>query len=256
MKHLNFRMLILAVSPHFFSVLLFVVTRFPNNIGESERIDNDSDSEMNVGENTDARSDDMDTKSNDLRDLEGRRIIDVAYLFAQIRGLNTHGSTTCNFSNMEFLKETRLGLKSIFHFQCTQCGICKTITSVNESNSLEINYALVLGSYAVGIGCYQSEEFLANMEVPFMSSSTYDKNQKILQQDLKVCAKIEMEKAIEEEKVFARLKGCIDGTYTLLTVLADGCWSKRSYRANFSSKSGTASHWFRNQKSDMEPCKK
>lgn len=188
--------------------------------------------------------DETDIPSVQFEKVEGRRIVDMALLFAQIKDLNRHGPATCSFSNMDIVNETRRGLRSIFHFRCNSCGIKKKLTTSEESTeSLDVNYALALASYAVGVGCYQSEEFLANVEVPFMSSSTYDKYQKALQKDLKECAKKEMEKAVDEEKAIAAAKNNFDDSearYPLLTVIADGCWSKRSYGANFSSKSGTA----------------
>lgn len=241
MMSLNFPMSISSVSLQLLHFKVHISISY-NTIAEADTgIDEASNFEMDYQSNVQVDFE-TDVKGNDLKNLEGRRIVDIAYLFAQMRDLNSHGITNCNFSNMEFLNETKLGMKSIFHFRSTQCGIKKSIKSTEETNhSLNINYALVLASYAIGIGCYQSEEFLANMEIPFMSTATYDKNQKILQEDLKECAKKEMQSAIEEEKLIAIRNNSVDINNTpLVTVKGDGCWNKRSYGANYSSKSGSA----------------
>lgn len=50
-----------------------------------------------------------------------------------------------------------------------------------------------------------------------------------------------MEQTAEKEATHARTVGNIDENGTpLVTVVADGCWSKRSYRTNYNALSGCA----------------
>lgn len=178
--------------------------------------------------------------------LKGRRIVDIGYLFEQIQAFNLHSSINgvCNFSSMECFKEVRQGLKSNFFFKCKICGFEKFIASDrsgSENEMLDLNYASTLASYAIGTGFFQTEEFFANLEIPFMSSSAYDKQQKIVQHDVKIYSEITEKEALEEEKQIAISHNEVDVNNTpLLKVKIDGSWSKRSFFKSFSASSGCA----------------
>lgn len=83
--------------------------------------------------------------------LEGRRIVDINYLFSQIQK-SRHDKFDCSFVDMEFKSEHRKGYISIFTFECKMCGIISTISSENSngSNYLGINQAVVNGTLAIG----------------------------------------------------------------------------------------------------------
>lgn len=177
--------------------------------------------------------------------LSGRRIVDIFPFFEAIQKLSSHSRTNgCNFSNMRFVKEFKQGLNSIFTFTCDVCKYTGTIKSnlTSESNQqLEVNYASVLGAYAVGIGFYQSQEFLGTLDVPFMAVDTFDKRQKLLQKDLRELAEKLQKDAMEKEKEIAIEKKEVDVNGTpLLAGFIDGCFPKRSYRTHYDSLSGTA----------------
>ena len=79
----------------------------------------------------------------------------------------------------------------------------------------DLNVAAVNGIMSIGGGFYNLEEFLACLDVPA--------------------------KAAKEEAEYAQQIGSIDDNGTpLVPVVADGCWSKRSYRNNYSALSGAA----------------
>ncbi|KAG4076108.1 hypothetical protein HA402_011454 [Bradysia odoriphaga] len=175
----------------------------------------------------------------------GRRIVDIFQFFEAIQRLNAHShSNTCNFSNMRFVKELKQGLNSTFTFVCDVCkytGIIQSNPPSNLNQQLEINYASVLGAYAVGIGFYQTQEFLGTLDVPFMAVATFDKRQKLLQNDLRIHAQQLENEAMEKEKLVAVEKKEVDVNGTpLLSGFVDGSFPKRSYRTHYDSLSGTA----------------
>lgn len=143
---------------------------------------------------------------------------------------------------MRLVKEFKQGLKSIFTFTCDKCGYSGNIRSNPDSNKqLEVNYASVLGAYAVGIGYYQSQEFFGTLDIPFMACGTYDRRQKIVQNHLRELADQLKKEAMAKEKQIAVEKREVDVNGTpLVAGFADGSFPKRSYRTHYDSLSGTA----------------
>lgn len=237
----------------------YSVENYGFEVDSDSDLDSDFDEDCGFGEDSDL--DDECTESANLNDsivepqpenstdanqlIQGRRIVDIMSFIEQLKGLNSHGGKgkQCGFSEMMLAKETKLGLKSIFHFICRECGTTKQVHSNPPSqDSLDLNYASVLASYAIGTGYMQSEEYLGNLEIPFMCCSTYDQHQNILQTDLKQCAKEEQKKAVEEEKLEAIKRGEVDvNNVPLLSVGGDCGWAKRSYKTGYNSNSGAAS---------------
>lgn len=175
----------------------------------------------------------------------GRRIVDIFPFFEAIQQLNSHSRTnSCNFSNMRFVKELKQGLNSVFTFVCDVCqytGNIKSNPHTDLNQQLEVNYASVLGAYAVGIGFYQSQEFLGTLDVPFMAVATFDKRQKRLQSDLQILAQKLEREAMEKEKLMAIERNEVDRNGTpLLAGFVDGSFPKRSYRTHYDSLSGAA----------------
>lgn len=96
--------------------------------------------------------------------------------------LNYHAET-CN-SRVIFEKETKLGLRSIFNFRCSGCGENQRVqTSYKNDETMNVNKAATLGITSIGSGFYHLEEFCVNMDIPCMSSSTFDSENKIIQED-------------------------------------------------------------------------
>jgi len=75
-----------------------------------------------------------------------------------------------------------------------------------------------------------------------MSSKTYTHIESLLGAEIFNTAWSEMEKAGQEEKRIAIESGCVgsDGI-PMITVVADGQWSKRSYRTKYDALSGVVS---------------
>lgn len=84
--------------------------------------------------------------------MVGRRIVDVAYIFEQIKNSRHSGGTNCSFLSMTFISETRKGYNSCFKFKCQVCNIESIIHSENPIKTyIPINKALVNGSIAAGM---------------------------------------------------------------------------------------------------------
>lgn len=175
--------------------------------------------------------------------LAGRRIVDLDFVFRQLKELNNHPkSNRCNFSNMIPVKEFKRGLRSTILFRCSVCKYYEKIESCPQTKDfIGINGAATLGMTSVGLGFYHLEEFLANVEVPCMSSSTFDKENKQLQDNWWNLATKSAAEALREEIRLAILSNEVDSKGNpLLIVVCDGSWGKRSYGKGFSSLSGCA----------------
>ncbi|KAL4098224.1 hypothetical protein QTP88_022868 [Uroleucon formosanum] len=106
---------------------------------------------------------------------------------------------------------------------------------------MPINQSAVSGTIAIGIGYSQLSELCATMDIPCMSSNTFLLVQEDISQQIHTIAEREMEIAGEEERRLAIESGSIDTDGTpMCTVVADGQWSKRSYKTNYDALSGVA----------------
>lgn len=125
------------------------------------------------------------------------------------------------------------------------CNITLVVDTI-DTKTKDINYDGILGTNLVGSGFYGMEELFGVLDVPIMCSTTYKAKQKTVGKDIIQVSQKSMFEAVEEEKRIATERGEVDSDGTpLITVIADGVWNKRSYKANFSSLSGTK---MRNQK--------
>lgn len=189
-------------------------------------------------ENTKAQL--QDAFENHDTSLSGRRIVDIQFLFEQMKYINRH-SDNCE-SKMVFKKETKLGFRSIFHFECADCGVFHQIQSSSKNDDyMNVNMAATLGFTLTGSGFYHMEEVCAHMNIPCMSSDTFDKTQKKLQKDWSELSEQNTHQALLEEIRHAIARGDVDsGGNALIAVTCDGSWGKRSYGKGFSSLSGCA----------------
>jgi len=170
----------------------------------------------------------------------GRRIVDIYYVFDQIKKCVHEGT----FMDMELLHERRFGLRSKFTFLCKMCKIVHIIESEEEKPKLymPINEAAVSGSISIGIGHSQLEEICATMDIPSMTSKTYIKNNDIIGKKIHEIAENVMKIAGEEERRLAIENGDIDNNgIPMCTVVADGQWGKRSYKTKYDALSGAVS---------------
>lgn len=178
---------------------------------------------------------------------EGRRLVDIAYLFQQISEISKHAPFDCTFSDMYLVKENRMGLKSHFIFKCRMCGVEKRINAIKDSNDItnNVNSAATLATISTGIGYSTANELFAVLNLPFMTPTTYEQHCENLAITIEKTAWSLMEQAGKEECRLAHEMGQVNkDNIPLITVVADGAWSKRSYSVNYDALSGVVSSIF------------
>ncbi|KAL4122792.1 hypothetical protein QTP88_015067 [Uroleucon formosanum] len=180
--------------------------------------------------------------------LTGRRIVDICHIFKQIQKIVHDDRFGCSFVNMEFISENRNGFFSKFKFVCQMCKTTAIISSDSKEESrLPINEAITNGTVAIGIGQTQLFEFSAAIEIPCMSNTTFSRHHNLLSSSIHNLAWEEIRKAGEEEKQLVIAAGDVDAGdvdaddgIPFCTVVADGQWSKRSYKTKYDALSGVA----------------
>lgn len=120
------------------------------------------------------------------------------------------------------------------------CSIVKNIQSEKENSTfLPINKGIVSRTIGIGIGHWQLAELSATIDIPYMSPTTYFKMQTILSKKIHDLTMQEMLTAGEEEEKISLESGNIDnGGIPMCRVIADGQWSKRSYKTKYDALSG------------------
>lgn len=166
------------------------------------------------------------------------------YIFDQIKNSRHEIGLDCSFLNMEFVSEKQEGFRSVFKFSCKMCKIITCISSEksNPLNYIPINDAVVSGTIGIGIGFSQLVEFSAPLEIPYMSNTTYSSILTNMGDHIHQAALKEIIIAGQEEKEFALQTGNVDEDgVPMCTVVADGQWSKRSYKTKYDALSGVVS---------------
>ncbi|XP_060847479.1 uncharacterized protein LOC132927041 [Rhopalosiphum padi] len=173
----------------------------------------------------------------------GRRIVDMNYVFYQIKNSDHKGPFGCSFLNMTFISEKKHVLRSTFKLKCDICHIIMFIDSEKSKpeSYLPINEAAVAGSISAGIGYTQLSELCATMDIPCMASCTFVLVQRFINKRIHDVAEAQMKIAGDEERRLAIEAGSVDTDgIPMCTVVADGQWSKRSYKIKYDALSGVA----------------
>jgi len=112
-------------------------------------------------------------------------------------------------------------------------------------SSMDVNTAAVTASVNSGQGYVQLETFSALLNMPSMSNKLYQKIHEKVEQFTHNTAWESMSSAAEEEAKLAIDNGDVnENGVPMITVIADGAWSKRSYRTNYNALSGVVSTKF------------
>lgn len=170
----------------------------------------------------------------------GRRIIDITFLFDSIKNID-HIPFECTFKNLILIKEIRNGFFSEFVFKCNFCHKQEVITSESRDN-LTINSSMVAAIVNTGQGYTQLDTFSAFLNMLNMSNPLYQKLHNELYTHTENAALEAMEIAGKEEARLAIEDNNVNEYgIPLITVVADGTWSKRSYKSNYNALSGVVS---------------
>ncbi|KAL4120567.1 hypothetical protein QTP88_013237 [Uroleucon formosanum] len=91
------------------------------------------------------------TPSGSFGEIIGRRIVDLSYIFAQIKNVNHDIGLGCIFIDMDFVSEDRRGCYLKCWFICKMCNINSKICTVKESpkTNWSINKAIVNSTIAI-----------------------------------------------------------------------------------------------------------
>lgn len=177
--------------------------------------------------------------------LDGMRMVDLGYFLQELTKLSNHNPVfSCTLGNMHFVREIHMGFSSTLVFHCNMCNndfSLRTEDPIKSSTHLDVNTRAVSGIMSIGGGFSHLEEFFSSVGIPCMSSKTYSKLHNKVCNAWEKAALRQMEDAVKEEAALALERGDVDENGTpLLTVVADGCWSKRSYRCQYNALSGVA----------------
>jgi len=177
--------------------------------------------------------------NNSFNSLDGRRLVNIRYIFESIQSIR-HQGFDCSFRDLEFTKEKRKGFFSTFCFTCKVCGSKKNIDSENLSDNININVNMAVVN--TGQGYAQLDEFAATLNMPVISNRMYQEmHSKVFHYTHKIALE-GMLSAGEEERRLAVERGDVDQQgRPKIAVIADGAWSKRSYRTNYNALSGVVS---------------
>lgn len=175
--------------------------------------------------------------------LNGRRIINIAYFFERISKINHH-PFDCSFKNLIFVEEKKNGFYSEFVFVCTICNTKEIIESENPNTLLmDVNKAFVTALVNSDQGFAQLDIITALLNMPNMSNKLYQKVHEKVENLAHITAWESMSSAAEEEAKLAKDNGDVnENGVPMITVIADGAWSKRSYRTNYNALSGVVSN--------------
>jgi len=123
------------------------------------------------------------------------------------------------------------------------CNSVSTVTSERKSQDcIPINKAVVSGTIAIGIGYTQLAEFSASLDIPCMSPKVYMKYNNAFGENVEATAWDAMKLAGMKERQLALEAGDVDEDGTpMCPVIADGQWSKRSYKTKYDAYSGAVS---------------
>ncbi|KAK5648395.1 hypothetical protein RI129_003287 [Pyrocoelia pectoralis] len=128
---------------------------------------------------------------------------------------------------MELILEKQNGLISELKFKCQMCNTERIPCTENPTqDKLNVNSAAVLGFVSAGLGHSAMNEINANLDLPPMSYRQY-----LLKTSLDYLLRSELAQEVGDID---------DDGIPTITVIADGAWSKRSYKVNYHALSGVA----------------
>lgn len=120
---------------------------------------------------------------------------------------------------------------------CSMCGSNFQLKTCHDEESVsDVNHSAVSGSILIGCGLSNLNELAASINLPVLNKSLYSKCHKNLFGWWKLAAETTMNDAAAEETEKATERSAA-GT-PMISVTADACWSKRSYKSNYSSLAG------------------
>lgn len=72
--------------------------------------------------------------------IDGRRIVNISYLFRCIQEINKHEPFNCGFSEMQIIGENQDGLISRIKLQCKMCNIIQYFKILDNGRGKTIRF--------------------------------------------------------------------------------------------------------------------
>jgi len=169
--------------------------------------------------------------------------VDIKHFFNSLRNIK-HDPFSCTFQNLNLINERKNGFFSEFIFKCDLCNKIDIISNEPKTTdiSLSINTAIVMATINSGQGFAQLDTMSAFLNMPSMSNMTYQKLHLDVSNHTNDTAIKAMILAGNEEAEIAKKEGNVnENGIPLITVIADGAWSKRSYKSGYNALSGVVS---------------
>lgn len=174
----------------------------------------------------------------------GRRIVDLNYFLNRLKIIEQHGQKFgCNVNNLNIVGEMQDGFNSRLQLTCDMCNALFHVwtNEPNNENNVNINTLAVEAVMSIGGGFYNLNEIVSNMEIPPIGEKIYKRHHDIVSDVWAKAATEKMLEAAKREADYAIQEGKVDESgIPCIDVVADGCWSKRSYRTNYNALSGAA----------------
>ena len=175
--------------------------------------------------------------------LRGRRLVRIKEFMEQIQA-DRHEPFGCSFMDSKFKTEVKVrGCMSTLVYKCVNCGKETMLdTDKRGPQHMEVNSAVVLGALSAGGGYANVSEFATALDMPCMSHPTYIEREKTVGASIERAALESMLAAGRVERRLALEAGDVapDGT-PRIRVIADGMWSKRSFKCKYDALSGVVS---------------
>ncbi|KAF2889191.1 hypothetical protein ILUMI_16982 [Ignelater luminosus] len=116
----------------------------------------------------------QNSKANkdELFEAEGRRIVDIIYLFVSLKTIK-HSGFGCSVLDVEIIGERRLGLKSIFKYNCAMCELLGSFATEGENAPPNINEISASGAVPAGPEYSHFSELCFAFNIPSMSDKMY-----------------------------------------------------------------------------------
>lgn len=172
--------------------------------------------------------------------------MDIKHFFNSLKNIK-HNPFSCTFQNLNLINERKNGFFSEFIFKCDFCNKIDIISNEPKTTdiSLSINTAIVMATINSGQGFAQLDTMAAFLNMPSMSNMTYQKLHLNVSNHTNDTAIEAMILAGNEEAEIAKKEGNVnENGVPLITVIADGAWSKRSYKSGYNALSGVVSILF------------
>ncbi|KAI4455217.1 sugar transporter [Holotrichia oblita] len=167
--------------------------------------------------------------------INGRRFVDIQDFFTDMQKANDHSPYTY-LDHMYMCSESGDALICSIKLKCRMCQTEKSVRTEAPGDKLN-----VLASISTGLCYAQTTQIFCTINMPHLSRKQFDKHFAKVSETILATSWEAMEEAGVDEGRIAREIGNVDKDgCPLISVIADGEWSKRSYNTKHDASAGVA----------------